>query len=76
MDERNFKKMNTFGLEKPFGLKGKKVLMKKGPYKGKGGVILEETGYTDAHGVVAKIQLNNGIIREWSSDFWEELEEY
>ncbi len=58
-------------LEKPFGLKGQKIVMLKGEYSGKKGKILQETGYTDAHGVVCKIKLEDGTIGEWSHDFFE-----
>lgn len=61
-------------LEKPFGLKGKKVHIIKGEHKGKEGIILYEVGYTGS-GVVCKIKLDDGTVGAWGADFWEEIEE-
>lgn len=57
-------------LESDFDLKGKAIEMTKGEHQGKKGTILEETGYTDGHGVVCKIKLEDGFIGEWSAHFW------
>ena len=59
------------GLEKEFGLKGKRVKIVKGEHEGKTGVVLEETGYTEGYGVVCKIKLDDGKEVEYSHDFFE-----
>ena len=48
---------------------GKKVRIVKGVNKGKEGIIIEETGYTEGYGVICKIKLNDGSIGEYSMDF-------
>jgi len=60
------------GLEVGFKLKGTKIRMIKGVYKGMKGEIIKETDYC-GYGVVCKIKLENGKIVEYSHDFWEEL---
>jgi len=56
-------------LSKEFGMVGKKVRVIKGDNKGKEGIIIEETGYTEGYGVICKIKLNDGSIGEYSMDF-------
>ena len=69
-----FKRKNE-GLEKGFGLQGKKVKIVKGDHAGQTGVIQSETGYTEGYGVVVKIKLDSGEIVEYPADFWEEIKE-
>ena len=56
-------------LEKPFGIVGKRVRIVKGNNKGKEGIVIEETGYTPAYGVICKVKLNDGSIGEYTMDF-------
>jgi len=56
-------------LDKKFGMVGKKVRVIKGDNKGKEGIIIDETGYTEGYGVICKVKLNNGSIGEYSMDF-------
>ena len=56
-------------LDKKFGMVGKKVMVIKGDNKGKEGIVIEETGYTEGYGVICKVKLNNGSIGEYSMDF-------
>lgn len=54
----------------PFGIKGKRIKMIVGDYKGQEGTITEETGYTDGYGVVVKIELDNGKTIEYDHSFF------
>jgi len=56
-------------LDKKFGMVGKKVRVIKGDNKGKEGIIIDETGYTEGYGVICKVKLNDGSIGEYSMDF-------
>ena len=56
-------------LDKKFGMVGKKVMVIKGDNKGKEGIIIDETGYTEGYGVICKVKLNDGSIGEYSMDF-------
>jgi len=56
-------------LDKKFGMVGKKVRVIKGDNKGKEGIVIDETGYTEGYGVICKVKLNNGSIGEYSMDF-------
>jgi len=69
-----FKRKNE-GLEKGFGLQGKRVKIIKGDHAGQTGTIQSETGYTEEYGVVVKIKLDSGEIVEYPADFWEEIKE-
>jgi len=48
---------------------GKRIRIIKGTHKDEEGTILEVTGYS-SYGVVCKIKLDNGVISQWSTDFW------
>jgi len=59
----------------PFGLRGKRVRIIKGEYRGCTGTIICETGYLEEYGVVVKVFLDNGYVGEWPFDFIELIDE-
>jgi len=63
--------MNKY-LEKEFGLKGERVKIIAGDFRGESGIILEETGYC-GYGVVCKIELANGQRIELDHSFFIEV---